>query len=72
MLNKEDLFKIMISEYMLNKADRFERDRIEVYNRVSLHHLNSDDYYSMLVTEIQEATARIIFREINDIIKDYL
>lgn len=67
-----DLFKIMIYEYMLNKSNRFENDKNDVFNNVSLHRLSSDDYYSMLVTEIQDATARNIFREIKQIIDDYL
>lgn len=69
---KVELFKLMIFEYMLNKSNQFEIDKNEVYNNVSLHRLSSDDYYSMLVTEIQDATARNIFREIKHIIDDYL
>ena len=73
MKNKEnELFKIMLSEYMLRRSDEFERDRINVFNKVSLHRLSSDDYYSMLVTEIQESTARSIFRDIKEIMKFYL
>ena len=73
MKNKEnELFKIMLSEYMLRRSDEFERDRINVFNNVSLHHLSSDDYYSMLVTEVQEATARAIFRDIKEIMNTYL
>lgn len=73
MKNKEnELFKIMLSEYMLRRSDEFERDRINVFNKVSLHHLSSDDYYSMLVTEVQEATARAIFRDIKEIMNTYL
>lgn len=70
--NETELFKTMLSEYMLRRSDEFERDRINVFNKVSLHHLSSDDYYSMLVTEVQEATARAIFRDIKEIIKHYL
>ena len=73
MKNKEnELFKIMLSEYMLRRSDEFERDRINVFNKVSLHRLSSDDYYSMLVTEVQEATARAIFRDIKEIMNTYL
>lgn len=68
----KELFKKMLGEYMLRRSDEFERDRIAVFNRVSLHRLSSDDYYSMIVTEIQEATARSIFRDIKEIIKYYL
>lgn len=67
-----ELFKTILAEYMLRRFDEFEHDRINVFNRVSLHHLSSDDYYSMLVTEVQEATARAIFRDIKEIIKYYL
>lgn len=70
--NETEIFKTMISEYMLRRSDEFERDRINVFNKVSLHHLSSDDYYSMLVTEVQEATARAIFRDIKEIMKYYL
>lgn len=73
MNNKEnELFKIMLSEYMLRRSDEFEHDRMNVFNKVSLHHLSSDDYYSMLVTEVQEATARAIFRDIKEIMNTYL
>lgn len=73
MNNKEtELFKSMLAEYMLRRSDEFERDRINVFNRVSLHRLSSDDYYAMIVTEVQEATARVIFRDIKEIIKSYL
>ena len=72
MKNETELFKTMLSEYMLRRSDEFERDRIKVFNKVSLHHLSSDDYYSMLVTEVQEATARAIFRDIKEIMKYYL
>lgn len=67
-----DLFKVMIYEYMLNKSNLFENDKNDVFNNVSLHRLSSDDYYSMLVTEIQDSTARSIFRDIKQIIDDYL
>ena len=67
-----ELFKSMLAEYMLRRSDEFERDRINVFNRVSLHRLSSDDYYAMIVTEVQEATARAIFRDIKEIIKSYL
>ena len=67
-----ELFKSMLAEYMLRRSDEFERDRINVFNRVSLHRLSSDDYYAMIVTEVQEATARVIFRDIKEIIKSYL
>ncbi|MBQ8133501.1 MAG: hypothetical protein IJ192_03700 [Clostridia bacterium] len=70
--DKINLFLTMVSEYMLRRSDEFERDRINVFNNVSLHRLSSDDYYSMLVTEIQEATAKAIFREIRSIIDVYL
>lgn len=69
---RTELFKIMLAEYMLRRSDEFERDRINVFNKVSLHRLSSDDYYSMLVTEVQEATARAIFRDIKEIMKYYL
>ena len=67
-----ELFKKMLAEYMLRRSDEFERDRINVFNNVSLHRLSSDDYYSMLVTEIQESTAKAIFRDIRNIIDVYL
>lgn len=73
MNNKEtQLFKTMLAEYMIRRSDEFEHDRINVFNKVSLHHLSSDDYYSMLVTEVQEATARAIFRDIKEIMNTYL
>lgn len=71
-MNENDLFKTMLSEYMLRRSEEFENDRLRVFNKVSLHHLSSDDYYSMLVTEVQEATAKSIFRDIKEMIKYYL
>lgn len=57
---------------MLNKSTIFDTDRINVINRVSLHRLSADDYYDMLVTEVREDTARLIFREITQLIDLYL
>ena len=60
-----------IYEYMLNKFDFYENEKITVLNRVSLHRLNSSDYYDLLVTEIREDTAREIFRSIRSILDTY-
>lgn len=58
-------------EYMLNKLDYYENEKILVLNRISLHSLNSQDYYDLLVTEIREDTAREIFRSIRSILDTY-
>ena len=58
-------------EYMLNKLDFYENEKIFVLNRISLHSLNSQDYYDLLVTEIREDTAREIFRSIRSILDTY-
>lgn len=58
-------------EYMLNKLDFYENEKNLVLNRISLHRLNSDDYYDLLVTEIREDTARDIFRSIRSILDTY-
>lgn len=71
-MDDKELFKSMIAEYMLRRYEEFESDKLSVFNKVSLHCLSSDDYYSMLVTEVQEATAKSIFRDIKQIIKTYL
>ena len=53
MNNKEtEIFKSMLAEYMLRRSDEFERDRINVFNRVSLHRLSSDDYYTTFTDKI--------------------
>ena len=69
---KNDLFKSMLFEYMLNYSDRLESDRVEIIDRVSLHYLSSDDLYDMIVNDIRQDTARSIFRSIRSLIKDYL
>ena len=62
----------LIYEYMYNKMCRYEHDRNEVINRVSLHRLSSDDYYDLLVTEIREDTAREIFRTMKELLNTYV
>ena len=62
----------LIYEYMYNKMCRYEHDRNEVINRVSVHRLNSSDYYDLLVTEIREDTAREIFRTMKELINTYV
>lgn len=69
---KNDLFKSMLFEYMLNYSDRLESDRVEIIDRVSLQYLSSDDLYDMIVNDIRQDTARSIFRSIRSLIKDYL
>lgn len=69
---KNDLFKSMLYEFMLNYSDRLESDRVEIIDRVSLHYLSSDDLYDMIVNDIRQDTARSIFRSIRSLIKDYL
>lgn len=69
---KNDLFKSMLYEYMLNYSDRLESDRVEIIDRVSLHYFSSDDLYDMIVNDIRQDTARSIFRSIRSLIKDYL
>ena len=54
---KNDLFKSMLFEYMLNYSDRLESDRVEIIDRVSLQYLSSDDLYDMIVNDIRQDTA---------------
>ena len=57
---------------MYNKMCRYEHDCNEVINRVSVHRLNSSDYYDLLVTEIREDTARDIFRTMKELLNTYV
>ena len=66
------LFKTILGEYMLRKSDQLEHDRITVLNRISLYHLNSDSYYDLIVNDIRSDSTKTIFREIMNIVKNYL
>lgn len=70
--DKINLFKNILSEYMLRKSDQLEIDRIEVLNRISVSHLDSDKYYDLLVQDIRSDTTKSIFREIKSILQSYL
>lgn len=70
--NKINLFKNILSEYMLKKSDQLEIDKVEVLNRISLSHLDSDKYYDLLVQDIRSDTTKAIFREIMSIVHSYL
>ena len=50
------LFKKVISEYFLNKADQLE----------------VDSYYDLLVNDIRRDLMRSVSREINSLIRNYL
>lgn len=66
------LFKTILSEYMLRKSDQLEIDRNFVLNRISLHHLDSESFYDLLVQDIRSDTTRAIFREVMSIVHTYL
>ena len=69
---RNDVFRIMITEYMLNRMDELERDRIQIVNNIQLRCLSSDRYYDLLVNDIRTDYARIIFRHIRSLLDDYL
>lgn len=72
MMDNVELFKIMISEWMLNTSDYLDNEYLIVVNRVSFNHLTASDYYDLLVTETRQDYARHIFRQIRQLIDSYL
>lgn len=69
---KVDLFKNLMYEYLLNKADQLEDDRKQILSRVSLHHLDSDSYYDLLVNDIRSDMLKSLAREIKELMLSYL
>ena len=69
---KVDLFKNLMYEYFLNKADQLEDDRKQILSRVSLHHLDSDSYYDLIVNDIRSDLLRSLSREIKELMLSYL
>ena len=68
---KEDIFLIMLLEYMLNTHNRLEKDYQLVKNRVSFHDLNADDYYDLLVCQTRLDYTSFLFRQIRELIDVY-
>lgn len=71
-MDKNDLFREMLGQYMLNKSDELEVDRSTILNRVSFRHLSSDDLYDLIVNDVRQDCTRSIFRSIRVIMDTYL
>ena len=69
---RNDVFRIMITDYMLNRMDDLEKDRIRIMNNIQLRCLNVDRYYDLIVNEIRTDYARMIFRHLRTLLDDYL
>lgn len=69
---RNDVFRIMITDYMLNRMDDLEKDRIQIMNNIQLRCLNVDRYYDLIVNEIRTDYARMIFRHLRTLLDDYL
>ena len=69
---KVDLFKNLMYEYFLNKADQLEDDRKQILSRVSLDRLDSDSYYDLIVNDIRSDLLRSLSREIKELMLSYL
>lgn len=69
---RNDVFRIMITDYMLNRMDDLEKDRIQIINNIQLRCLNVDRYYDLIVNEIRTDYARMIFRHLRTLLDDYL
>lgn len=67
-----DLFKNFMYEYFMNKSDQLEKDRQQILLRVSLHHLDSDSYYDLLVNDIRSDMLKSLAREIKELMLSYL
>ncbi len=67
-----DLYKILLCEFMLNRMEELERDRVQIMNNIQLHDLNSDRYYDLLVNDIRTDYARVLFRQLRDMLDTYL
>ena len=67
-----DLFKNFMYEYFMNKSDQLEKDRQQILSRVSLHHLDSDSYYDLLVNDIRSDMLKSLAREIKELMLSYL
>ena len=67
-----DSFKNFMYEYFMNKSDQLEKDRQQILSRVSLHHLNSDSYYDLLVNDIKSDMLKSLAREIKELMLSYL
>lgn len=67
-----NLFKNMLSEFMINQMDRLDNDRIVIMNRISYSKLTSDDYYSLLVNDIRRDSYAHIFRQLRTLMDMFL
>lgn len=67
-----EIFRILLCEFMLNRMEELESDRVQIMNNIQLRTLNSDRYYDLLVNEVRTDYARFIFRSIRDLLDTYL
>lgn len=71
-MNDKDLFRQMLTEFMLHRIDELESDRVEIINRISIYRLSSDDYYALLINDIRQDYAVDTFRRIRQLMDCFL
>ena len=71
-MNDNDLFRQMLTEFMLHRIDELESDRVEIINRISIYRLSSDDYYALLINDIRQDYAVDTFRRIRQLMDCFL
>ena len=70
--DKITFYKECMQQFMLNKMDDLEADRIAIENRVNFRKMDSDTYMDMKINEIRRDYARYLFRQINELMDIYL
>ena len=70
--NKIAFYKECMMQFMLNKMDDLESDRVAIENRVNFRRLESDTYMDLKINEIRRDYAQHIFRQIRELIDIYL
>ena len=70
--DKVTFYKECMLQFMLNKMDDLEADRVAIENRVNFKKMDSDTYMDMKINEVRRDYARYIFRQINELMDIYL
>lgn len=70
--DKIAFYKECMLQFMLNKMDDLEVDRIAIENRVNFRRLESDMYMDLKINEIRRDYAQHIFRQIRELMDIYL
>lgn len=69
---KIELFKVFVSQYLLNKSDELDRDRSFIMSRISFSQLDSDCLYDLIVNDVRKDFLIALSRDIRSIIDVYL